>query len=105
QAEDGIRDKLVTGVQTCALPILTSARINGSPTGNTLPFNTLPLAADYRCIWWRIIAARKLHPVPVTLRRRRREACGGPTTLSKHFWRPFGCNRSPQPICLVERLR
>src|SRR5205823_6887160 len=26
QAEDGIRDKLVTGVQTCALPILTLAR-------------------------------------------------------------------------------
>src|SRR5205823_8730620 len=25
QAEDGIRDKLVTGVQTCALPILASA--------------------------------------------------------------------------------
>src|SRR2546425_2940265 len=25
QAEDGIRDKLVTGVQTCALPILVSA--------------------------------------------------------------------------------
>src|SRR5205823_10426520 len=25
QAEDGIRDKLVTGVQTCALPILTPA--------------------------------------------------------------------------------
>src|SRR2546425_3366708 len=27
QAEDGIRDKLVTGVQTCALPISTHARI------------------------------------------------------------------------------
>src|SRR5205823_12148906 len=26
QAEDGIRDKLVTGVQTCALPILATAR-------------------------------------------------------------------------------
>src|SRR5205823_9255542 len=26
QAEDGIRDKLVTGVQTCALPILTRSR-------------------------------------------------------------------------------
>src|SRR3989449_4331120 len=26
QAEDGIRDVAVTGVQTCALPILTSAR-------------------------------------------------------------------------------
>src|SRR5205823_11547138 len=25
QAEDGIRDKLVTGVQTCALPISTTA--------------------------------------------------------------------------------
>src|SRR2546425_9605816 len=25
QAEDGIRDKLVTGVQTCALPIFTQA--------------------------------------------------------------------------------
>ena len=29
QAEDGIRDKLVTGVQTCALPILRFiAKIN-----------------------------------------------------------------------------
>src|SRR5205823_8408929 len=26
QAEDGIRDKLVTGVQTCALPILAARR-------------------------------------------------------------------------------
>src|SRR5207244_8856275 len=30
QAEDGIRDDLVTGVQTCALPILRAARILGS---------------------------------------------------------------------------
>src|SRR5207244_8073321 len=28
QAEDGIRDDLVTGVQTCALPILISGNIN-----------------------------------------------------------------------------
>src|SRR2546425_8860522 len=27
QAEDGIRDKLVTGVQTCALPILQSRNL------------------------------------------------------------------------------
>ena len=26
QAEDGIRDGLVTGVQTCALPILTTSQ-------------------------------------------------------------------------------
>src|SRR5229473_6359849 len=31
QAEDGIRDKLVTGVQTCALPICNAPR--GVPSG------------------------------------------------------------------------
>src|SRR2546425_2914038 len=32
QAEDGIRDKLVTGVQTCALPIFTfRLRYNAAP--------------------------------------------------------------------------
>src|SRR5205823_7223364 len=31
QAEDGIRDKLVTGVQTCALPI-SVARMKSSPS-------------------------------------------------------------------------
>src|SRR2546425_4019456 len=30
QAEDGIRDKLVTGVQTCALPIFASSTVPGS---------------------------------------------------------------------------
>src|SRR2546423_8735652 len=34
QTEDGIRDKLVTGVQTCALPI-SSARRRPSSTANT----------------------------------------------------------------------
>src|SRR5687767_15796636 len=36
QAEDGIRDKLVTGVQTCALPISSSSgmgRLMASSTG------------------------------------------------------------------------
>src|SRR5687767_15571065 len=31
QAEDGIRDKLATGVQTCALPILVVARREVQP--------------------------------------------------------------------------
>src|SRR2546425_7148277 len=40
QAEDGIRDKLVTGVQTCALPIARWARtareaLEGQPPGPT----------------------------------------------------------------------
>src|SRR2546423_9699331 len=31
QAEDGIRDKLVTGVQTCALPICPTLPPTGAP--------------------------------------------------------------------------
>src|SRR6266404_5617363 len=36
QAEDGIRDKLVTGVQTCALPIFAALAIGGSAHLNRL---------------------------------------------------------------------
>src|SRR5438552_19195219 len=56
QAEDGIRDDLVTGVQTCALPILTSLTLpstsggmailqssDGTPLGATPGKSTLPL--------------------------------------------------------------
>src|SRR5690606_41146723 len=35
QAEDGIRDFHVTGVQTCALPILGIARAHGNALGNS----------------------------------------------------------------------
>src|SRR5438552_9036020 len=38
QAEDGIRDDLVTGVQTCALPILDC------PATGTRPVSRLPVA-------------------------------------------------------------
>src|SRR5207247_6472501 len=34
QAEDGIRDPLVTGVQTCALPIWMSPSSSGRPRSN-----------------------------------------------------------------------
>src|SRR5687767_15895629 len=33
QAEDGIRDKLVTGVQTCALPIYKAIEVNADAIG------------------------------------------------------------------------
>src|SRR5437867_6158875 len=32
QAEDGIRDRTVTGVQTCALPIFSNAPVSGAPS-------------------------------------------------------------------------
>src|SRR5205823_7728987 len=53
QAEDGIRDKLVTGVQTCALPICTCA----SPIAN---------------------ASRTRHPRGRGVRDRRRTRTTGP---------------------------
>ena len=36
QAEDGIRDRLVTGVQTCALPILVRKQWRNFPVEATL---------------------------------------------------------------------
>src|SRR5207253_3611206 len=36
QAEDGIRDGHVTGVQTCALPICTEGKVNFNPFGSTI---------------------------------------------------------------------
>src|SRR2546425_12228185 len=46
QAEDGIRDKLVTGVQTCALPILAvDLRRSAATFGRWV---SLELAADNR---------------------------------------------------------
>src|SRR6266513_4896519 len=39
QAEDGIRDRNVTGVQTCALPIFAKGKalVTGGGSGQTLP--------------------------------------------------------------------
>src|SRR2546425_5231403 len=56
QAEDGIRDKLVTGVQTCALPILTETtslvsvnhpfRLGRGSIGKVLPGREIKLDAN-----------------------------------------------------------
>src|SRR5229473_6168567 len=46
QAEDGIRDKLVTGVQTCALPISRSpARTNTQHEDHLMPENEFPFSS------------------------------------------------------------
>src|SRR2546429_1080560 len=37
QAEDGIRDVAVTGVQTCALPIFTTSSVKMTPRGGARP--------------------------------------------------------------------
>src|SRR5438067_9521554 len=46
QAEDGIRDRNVTGVQTCALPILSRPRLTINLLSTTLiAFGAEPLSA------------------------------------------------------------
>src|SRR5205823_11357404 len=48
QAEDGIRDKLVTGVQTCALPILVKASRRACVGCSCAPSPALMIAAGKR---------------------------------------------------------
>src|SRR6266536_2025758 len=48
QAEDGIRDPLVTGVQTCALPILRSPERAASPEAGSVRTTTAAVAAASR---------------------------------------------------------
>src|SRR5258708_24536639 len=46
QAEDGIRDDLVTGVQTCALPILALARSHVFATESSRTLRALSACAN-----------------------------------------------------------
>src|SRR6185437_4034478 len=84
QAEDGIRDKLVTGVQTCALPILTGRL--GELTrpvlllwGDADPISPVSVGRDRKSVVWgksvdlggRRIIKKKNH-----LRRRARARLG-----------------------------
>src|SRR2546425_1807305 len=48
QAEDGIRDKLVTGVQTCALPISTGAEAFSRVNSDTFEIVLLDLTLPER---------------------------------------------------------
>src|SRR5258706_8828390 len=48
QAEDGIRDWSVTGVQTCALPILTEALVNGRAAELARLLRQATLSLDFR---------------------------------------------------------
>src|SRR5206468_7582633 len=55
QAEDGIRDLIVTGVQTCALPIF-AARLDAAR--NTFTKRKIPRRAPVGAIPWREAANR-----------------------------------------------
>src|SRR2546430_6040445 len=79
QAEDGIRDLTVTGVQTCALPISAgseSARQNQSPdSGNP----TVPMARDPKSPYSRSVSC---HPKARSEERRVGKEC-------RSRWSPY----------------
>src|SRR5205823_8017757 len=70
QAEDGIRDKLVTGVQTCALPISTPSSQNRSCGAPPQMVLATPRRQFFVLPGW--ATGRRLHP-PATRRRSRSE--------------------------------
>src|SRR3989441_12966774 len=55
QAEDGIRDKLVTGVQTCALPILLTG-------GEEIPVDAVVSGVDPKRTFFQLIDPSHLDP-------------------------------------------
>src|SRR2546430_5768726 len=92
QAEDGIRDLTVTGVQTCALPIClrvpiptlveTHRRHGCTPAFNHTEFLQLPCWAAVRRIVF-----RRFRKTPVILRRRSEERRVGKECRSR--WSPY----------------
>src|SRR5207249_9244068 len=67
QAEDGIRDRNVTGVQTCALPISSPSRDCGGPVGPRAMAVTVradPQAprSPYWDLWISILPLRRVPP-------------------------------------------
>src|SRR2546421_5359832 len=64
QAEDGIRDLIVTGVQTCALPILRGRKSRGCVKSCAPYARTLMIR---RFVWreWRARSKPKIHAAPL----------------------------------------
>src|SRR5699024_11977390 len=50
QAEDGIRDRNVTGVQTCALPIFAAVNATGQLTNAAVRTETVGMAQHHRLL-------------------------------------------------------
>src|SRR2546430_3689693 len=63
QAEDGIRDLTVTGVQTCALPILSAAGFAVGYAGSLVAFAAAYPFAAARAYWGCFVAAAVLFAV------------------------------------------
>src|SRR2546422_5319083 len=104
QAEDGIRDVAVTGVQTCALPISHAAVLIGGGIGTVEA-----LARTDPDSVWRIVhhSARPTRAEVRVWVRAAQAAIGSPTPLHSSTssstvrnWRGGG-GRGPPPLCFT----
>src|SRR3972149_11604598 len=87
QAEDGIRDLTVTGVQTCALPILQTLAISGTTRNTARPRNASP---------------RLFFPLPSTSRRPASGISATPRTGNRPLHVPASLpphKRPSAPLC------
>src|SRR5205823_9837733 len=67
QAEDGIRDKLVTGVQTCALPICGTWRWQAPEDGWRTTIASGRMASRFRAVSARVSPFDTLEPEALML--------------------------------------
>src|SRR5215211_9169421 len=83
QAEDGIRDHCVTGVQTCALPILV-VTVESPPTSVGCPLCGVIASSHGRRLVWLVDAPSFGRPVRIVWRKRTWR-CREPACPSRSF--------------------
>src|SRR5687767_14112858 len=95
QAEDGIRDKLVTGVQTCALPICRDIPVRAV---RRVQGGQDELSVGPRCSSDQLFVIRQ-HP-----ERHQRVHCDS-RRISPREWKNYNLRWRPLLECLVQRIR
>src|SRR2546430_13112614 len=91
QAEDGIRDLTVTGVQTCALPIYSALTVPSWLPGSTSSPSRAKLAGPSTPMLFSLITTPELGP-PTTLKKLRRIARSEERRVGKECrsrWSPY----------------
>src|ERR1022692_4984746 len=83
QAEDGIRDYKVTGVQTCALPICINARGEGGVTAEHLKVGGVEMAETSG---YDVIVDRISHDIPFYRSFLKNAVLTGTKVINNPFW-------------------
>src|SRR3989441_11956414 len=104
QAEDGIRDKLVTGVQTCALPISRDRRARRLTVGGQLGVLREVVLGRLRRAELVGAPVHRRHLLPVAVRRGRRQRPFETVVLPRVLRRPFSLLEAPPEVHEEDQL-